>query len=108
MCPVSYHHPNSLLTLPQFGHRARIATGILFSIELLAACVALIVLFAETLDLLIPGVGVVGWKIICGFLMIPLNFVPLRLLSFTSILGIFSCFCSKLGMRAWTNKISVL
>ncbi|KFZ06378.1 hypothetical protein V501_07475 [Pseudogymnoascus sp. VKM F-4519 (FW-2642)] len=81
------------LAFISFGHRARIATGILFSVELLAACVALIVLFAETLDLLIPGVGVVEWKIICGFLMIPLNFVPLRLLSFTSILGIFSCFC---------------
>ncbi|KFY04344.1 hypothetical protein O988_00844 [Pseudogymnoascus sp. VKM F-3808] len=81
------------LAFISFGHRARIATGILFSIELLAACVALIVLFAETLDLLIPGVGVVEWKIICGFLMIPLNFVPLRLLSFSSILGIFSCFC---------------
>ncbi|OBT48302.1 hypothetical protein VE00_01237 [Pseudogymnoascus sp. WSF 3629] len=52
------------LAFISFGHRARIATGILFSIELLAACVALIVLFAETLDLLIPGVGVVGWKII--------------------------------------------
>ncbi|KFY10892.1 hypothetical protein V491_07424 [Pseudogymnoascus sp. VKM F-3775] len=52
------------LAFISFGHRARIATGILFSIELLAACVALIVLFAETLDLLIPGVGVVEWKII--------------------------------------------
>ncbi|KFY22417.1 hypothetical protein V493_06602 [Pseudogymnoascus sp. VKM F-4281 (FW-2241)] len=81
------------LAFISFGHKARIATGILFSIELLAACVALIVLFAETLDLLIPGIGVVEWKIICGFLMIPLNFVPLRLLSFSSILGIFSCFC---------------
>lgn len=60
---------------------------------------ALIVLFSETLDLLIPGVGVVEWKIICGFLMIPLNFVPLRLLSFSSILGIFSCFCSKLDLE---------
>lgn len=78
-----------------FGQRARIATSILFSAELLCACVALIVLFADTLDLLIPGVGVTEFKIICGLLMIPLNFVPLRLLSFSSILGIFSCFCSK-------------
>jgi vesicular inhibitory amino acid transporter len=78
-----------------FGQRARIATSILFCLELVAACVALIVLFADTLDLLIPGVGVIEWKIICGLLMIPLNFAPLRLLSFSSILGIFSCFCSK-------------
>jgi vesicular inhibitory amino acid transporter len=78
-----------------YGHKARIVTGILFMLELLAANVALVILFADTLDLLIPGVGVTEWKVVCGILMIPLNFVPLRLLSFTSVLGIFSCFCSK-------------
>jgi vesicular inhibitory amino acid transporter len=52
-------------------------------------------LFADTLDLLIPGVGVIGWKVLCGLLLIPLNFVPLRLLSFSSVIGILSCFSSK-------------
>jgi solute carrier family 32 (vesicular inhibitory amino acid transporter) len=84
------------LAFISYGPKARIVTGVLFMLELLAACVALVVLFADTLNLLIPGIGVTGWKIICGFLLIPLNFVPLRLLSFTSVLGIFSCFCSKL------------
>jgi solute carrier family 32 (vesicular inhibitory amino acid transporter) len=74
-----------------FGPRARIATGILFSLELIAACVALVVLFADSLDALVPGWGVVEWKVICGILLIPLNFMPLRLLSFTSILGIVCC-----------------
>jgi solute carrier family 32 (vesicular inhibitory amino acid transporter) len=74
-----------------FGSRARIATGLLFSFELIAACVALIVLFADSLDALIPGWGVVEWKIVCGILMIPLNFAPLRLLSFSSVLGIICC-----------------
>jgi solute carrier family 32 (vesicular inhibitory amino acid transporter) len=83
------------LAFISFGQKARIATSILFSLELLAACVALVVLFADTLDLLIPGVGVVEWKIVCGLLMIPLNFAPLRLLSFSSVVGIFSCFCSE-------------
>ena len=69
--------------------------SVLFMLELLAACVALVVLFADTLDLLIPGVGVNEWKILCGILLIPLNFAPLRLLSFSSVVGIFSCFCSK-------------
>jgi len=78
-----------------YGQKARIATSVIFTLELLAACVALIVLFADTLDLLIPGVGAIEWKILCGVLMIPLNFAPLRLLSFTSVLGIFSCFSSK-------------
>lgn len=83
------------LAFISFGQKARIATGILFMLELLAACVALVVLFADTLDLLIPGVGVVEWKILCGLLMIPLNFAPLRLLSFSSVVGILSCFCSE-------------
>lgn len=83
------------LAFVSYGQKARIATSVLFTMELMAACVALIVLFADTLDLLIPGVGVVEWKILCGLLLIPLNFAPLRLLSFTSVLGIFSCFSSK-------------
>lgn len=85
------------LAFISYGPKARIVTGVLFMLELLAACVALVVLFADTLNLLIPEVGVTEWKVICGFLLIPLNFVPLRLLSFTSVLGIFSCFCSKLS-----------
>jgi len=84
------------LAFISFGRNARIATSVLFTLELLAACVALIVLFADSLDLLLPGLlSVTGWKIICAMILIPLNFLPLRLLSFTSILGIFSCLSSK-------------
>ncbi|MDI1492429.1 MAG: hypothetical protein OHK93_003643 [Ramalina farinacea] len=74
-----------------FGTRIRIAVGVLFSIELMGACVALVVLFADSLDALIPGWGVVKWKVFCGIILIPLGFVPLRYLSFTSVLGIISC-----------------
>lgn len=85
------------LAFISYGQKARIATSVLFTLELLAACVALVVLFADTLDLLIPGmgIGVTGWKVLCGILLIPLNFAPLRLLSFSSVIGILSCFCSK-------------
>jgi vesicular inhibitory amino acid transporter len=84
------------LAFISFGRNARIATSVLFTLELLAACVALIVLFADSLDLLFPGLlSVTGWKVVCSLILIPLNFLPLRLLSFTSIIGIFSCFCSK-------------
>lgn len=78
-----------------FGTNARIATSIIFFFELIAACVALVVLFADSLDALIPGWGRVEWKILCGIILIPLSFVPLRYLSFTSVLGIFCCFGSK-------------
>lgn len=80
------------LAFISFGRNARIATSVLFTLELLAANVALIVLFADSLDLLFPGfLSVIGWKVVCAFVLVPLNFLPLRLLSFTSIIGIFSC-----------------
>lgn len=83
------------LAFISFGQNARYATGVLFTLELLAASVALVILFADTLDLLIPGVGVLEWKLLCGILLIPLQFLPLRLLSFTSVLGIVSTLSSK-------------
>lgn len=88
------------LAFISFGRNARIATSVLFTLELLAACVALIVLFADSLDLLFPGfLSVTGWKIVCALILVPLNFLPLRLLSFTSIIGIFSCLMSRYKQR---------
>lgn len=79
-----------------FGRNARIATSILFTMELLAACVALIVLFADSMELLFEGVlSITQWKVLCSIVLIPLNFLPLRFLSFTSIIGILCCFTSK-------------
>jgi vesicular inhibitory amino acid transporter len=83
------------LAYVSFGNKARVAVSILFSLELLAACVALVVLFADSMDDLIPGWGILAWKIVCGIILVPLVFLPLRLLSFTSILGVMSCFGSK-------------
>lgn len=84
------------LAFISFGRNARIATSVLFTLELLAACVALIVLFADSLHLLFPGfLTLTGWKVFCSFILIPLNFLPLRLLSVTSIIGIFSCLSSE-------------
>lgn len=78
-----------------FGRNARIATSILFTLELLAACVALIVLFADSMDLLFHGaLSVNQWKILFSIILIPLNFLPLRYLSFTSIIGIICCITS--------------
>lgn len=83
------------LAYVSFGNKARIAVSILFSLELLAACVALVVLFADSMDALIPGWSILFWKVVCGVILIPLSFLPLRFLSFTSILGVMSCFGSK-------------
>lgn len=79
-----------------FGRNARIATSVLFTLELLAACVALIVLFADSMELLFQGVlSSVQWKIIFAIVLLPLNFLPLRYLSFTSIIGILCCLISE-------------
>lgn len=81
-----------------FGHQARVVTSLLFCLELLGACVALVVLFGDSLGTLIPGLSLLQWKIICGVVLLPLSFVPLRFLSVTSILGIVSCTASKLPL----------
>ncbi|KAL2848462.1 transmembrane amino acid transporter protein-domain-containing protein [Aspergillus pseudoustus] len=74
-----------------FGHHARLIISFLFCLELLGACVALVVLFADSLHVLFPGLSIPQWQMVCGLMLIPLSFVPLRLLSVTSILGIISC-----------------
>ena len=79
-----------------FGRRGQIVISVIFILELLAACVALFVLFADSLYLLVEGWSVLQFKILCGIVMIPLSFVPLRLLGYTSTLGIICCLTSKL------------
>ncbi|TFA97945.1 Vacuolar amino acid transporter 1 [Trichoderma ghanense] len=77
-----------------FGARARIIVSALFTLELVAACVALIILFSDSLALLLPGMASVEvWKCICAAIILVLNTMPLRWLSYTSVIGIFSTFC---------------
>ena len=82
-----------------FGMKAQIIIGIMFNLELLAAAVALFVLFADSLELLTPEWGLLEFKIACGLIiMFPLSFVPLRILSYSSSLGILSCSLGKMGV----------
>ncbi|KAL6886879.1 transmembrane amino acid transporter domain-containing protein [Trichoderma evansii] len=82
------------LAYVSFGTRARVIVSFLFTIELIAACVALVILFSDSLALLLPGVaGVNFWKCVCAVVTLILNALPLRWLSYTSIIGIFSTFC---------------
>ncbi|KAL9055943.1 MAG: hypothetical protein Q9162_003239 [Coniocarpon cinnabarinum] len=88
---------NSLITFADlayisFGSRARIAVSILFCLELVASCVALVVLFADSMNALVDVWGTLEFKIMCGVIIMPLAFVPLRFLSFSSVLGIVCCF----------------
>ncbi|KAH6603427.1 vacuolar amino acid transporter 1 [Trichoderma cornu-damae] len=82
------------LAYVSFGTRARVVVSALFSVELVAACVALVILFSDSLALLLPGVaGVNFWKCVCALVSLVLNAMPLRWLSYTSVVGIFSTFC---------------
>jgi vesicular inhibitory amino acid transporter len=87
-----------------FGARARVIVSSLFTLELIAACVALFILFADSLDLLLPTVASATiWKCVCAALILVLNMLPLRWLSYTSVIGIFSTFCSK--MPPFSRKV---
>lgn len=46
------------------------------------------VLFADSLNALIPDISTTAWKLLSFLIFIPLSFVPLNILSYTSILGI--------------------
>ena len=61
----------------------------IFTFELMAACINLIILIADNLKSLIDGLDKAYWKSLCGCILAPLNFLPMRWLSFTSFLGIF-------------------
>ena len=72
-----------------FGEQGRVITSSLITLELMVACVGLVILFADTLGSLIGGPTPVLWKILCGCILCPLQFMPMRWLGYTSFLGIF-------------------
>ncbi|KEF61715.1 uncharacterized protein A1O9_03285 [Exophiala aquamarina CBS 119918] len=74
-----------------FGTTGRNLVESLFILELTGANVALVILFADSMSSLITGFDNVTWKIIIAVALIPLNFVPFKYLSFTSVIGIFCC-----------------
>lgn len=71
-----------------FGEHGRIATSCFITLELLLTCVGQIVLFSDTLRFMVDGMSATWWKIIVGFILLPINFFPMRWLGFTSIMGI--------------------
>ncbi|KAJ4517880.1 hypothetical protein HRR83_004135 [Exophiala dermatitidis] len=72
-----------------FGSIGRHFVEVLFVFELIAANVALVILFADSVGSLAPMLSVTTWKIIIATSLIPLNFAPLRILSVSSAIGIF-------------------
>ncbi|OCF36492.1 solute carrier family 32 (vesicular inhibitory amino acid transporter) [Kwoniella heveanensis BCC8398] len=52
--------------------------------------IALIVLFSDTMEAVVPAFTSAQWKLIGLAVIIPLNFVPLRYLSYSSAVGVIS------------------
>ncbi|KAL6398938.1 putative transporter [Ilyonectria robusta] len=94
------------LAYVSFGARARVVVSALFTLELISANVALVILFADSLDLLLPGFATVNiWKCTAAVLVLMLNAMPLRFLSYTSVIGIFSTFCTVIGVLMFGDGI---
>lgn len=73
-----------------FGPKGRTLISLLFSLDLLANGVSLIVLFADSLNALIPSIPINHFKILAFFLLSPPSFLPLNVLSLISLFGITS------------------
>ncbi|THU94817.1 hypothetical protein K435DRAFT_667480 [Dendrothele bispora CBS 962.96] len=73
-----------------FGPRSTVVISIMFCLELFAVSVVLVTLYADSLHAIIPQYSSNTYKAWGLLLLIPTVFLPLSLLSYTSILGIVS------------------
>lgn len=79
-----------------FGSIRGTSASVLLILELVGANVALIVLFADSASKLLPSISTLAWKVIVALGLLPLNFMPLRTFSVSSLIGIF-CFLGILA-----------
>ncbi|KZT30339.1 hypothetical protein NEOLEDRAFT_1173781 [Neolentinus lepideus HHB14362 ss-1] len=73
-----------------FGPKSMPLTSAMFCLELFAVSVALVTLYADSLHSVVPSYSTDTYKIVGLLVLIPTVFLPLSLLSYTSILGIVS------------------
>ncbi|KAI8982972.1 transmembrane amino acid transporter protein-domain-containing protein [Pilobolus umbonatus] len=75
-----------------FGLRGRIWVTTLFITELITSSVALVVLLGDGIDSLFPGFDLKTTRLVSFLILTPMLFIPVRNLSYTSLLGIISAF----------------
>ncbi|KAL9539255.1 hypothetical protein MBANPS3_010370 [Mucor bainieri] len=75
-----------------FGLKGRIWVTALFITELITSSVALVVLLGDGIDSLFPGFSLKETRVLSFFILTPMLFLPVRHLSYTSLLGIISAF----------------
>lgn len=80
-----------------FGEGGRVVVSGVVTLELMVACVGLVVLFADTVGALVEGLEPWVWKVVCGGVLAPLQFLPLSMLGFTSVGGLACFLCGVLS-----------
>lgn len=73
-----------------FGPGGRALISLLFSLDLIASGVSLIVLFADSLNALFPEISINSFKVIAFLVLTGPSFLPLNILSLVSLAGITS------------------
>ncbi|KAI0068476.1 hypothetical protein BV25DRAFT_1846580 [Artomyces pyxidatus] len=73
-----------------FGPKSMPFVSFMFCFEIFSVCVVLITLYADSLNAVIPAFSSNTYKIMGLVILIPTVFLPLSLLSYTSIIGIIS------------------
>ncbi|CAA7266602.1 unnamed protein product [Cyclocybe aegerita] len=73
-----------------FGPKATPVISVMFCLELFAVSVILVTLYGDSLHTLLPEHSSNAYKVWGALILIPTVFLPLSLLSYTSVLGIIS------------------
>ncbi|KAL7418177.1 transmembrane amino acid transporter protein-domain-containing protein [Mrakia frigida] len=73
-----------------FGAKGIAVSNFLFCMELFSLSVAFVVLFGDTLHAVLGHFSSNDYKVLCFIIVLPTIFLPLRLLSFASLLGVLS------------------
>ncbi|KAF9512881.1 hypothetical protein BS47DRAFT_1297084 [Hydnum rufescens UP504] len=73
-----------------FGERSSILTQLLFCLELFTLCVVLVVLYSDSMQAVFPRFSSSTYKFMGMVILIPTAFLPLSVISYTSLLSIIA------------------
>lgn len=90
LSPCRAREPKLTSRAAAFGSGVRWIISFLFCIELFALAVALVVIFADSFHVLFPDPSLLAFKLLAFLVVLPTVFLPYRLLSYTSLIGLLS------------------
>lgn len=91
-----------------YGNNIGFIILIIFTLDLIGAGISMILLFADSINAIIPSIPQFELKVFICSLLVILNFLPLRLLSFLSLLGIIctTCTCFAILIAGLSKTVS--